>query len=196
MAETIDALDDDLIAWIEDQRVFFVASAPIEGGHVNVSPKAHDTFRVLGPRRVAYLDLTGSGAETIAHMRENGRLTVMFCGFAGPPRILRLFGRGRARPVGSVEFDDLSAHFDELPGMRSIVTLDVERIQSSCGYAVPFMEYRDERPTLQQWAGRKTADELAGYWTEVNATSIDGLPALDPAAAQPRGTDRPDASRT
>ena len=178
MASLVDELDDALIAWIGEQHVFFVASAPQDGGHVNLSPKGHDSFRVLGPTRVAYLDLTGSGAETIAHTRENGRLTIMFCAFTGPPRILRLFGHATAHPVGTPGFESLRTHFDDLPGMRSIVELDVERIQTSCGYAVPFMDHREERPTLQQWARRKGPDELADYWAEKNATSIDGLPAL------------------
>ena len=178
MAKVIDALDDALTAWIAEQHVFFVASAPEDGGHVNLSPKGHDSFRVLGPTHVAYLDLTGSGAETIAHTRENGRLTVMFCAFDGPPRILRLFGQGRAHPVGTPGFDALRPHFEDLPGIRSIVELDVERIQTSCGYAVPFMDLREERPTLKQWADRKDPDQLAAYWAEKNSTSIDGLPAL------------------
>lgn len=180
MAKTIDALDDDLAAWIAAQHVFFVASAPSEGGHVNLSPKGHDCLRVLDERTVAYLDLTGSGAETIAHTRENGRLTIMLCAFEGPPRILRLFGTGVAHPLGSDRFSDLAPRFPAIPGARTIVELAIDRIQTSCGYSVPFMDYREERPTLQQWAARKDEGELAAYWQEKNWTSIDGLPALDP----------------
>lgn len=180
MATTVDVLDAALIEWIAAQPVFFVASAPSQGGHVNLSPKGHDTLRVLDPLRVAYLDLTGSGAETIAHTRDNGRLTVMLCAFTGPPRILRLFGTAHAHPDGSARFAELEHHFPELPGSRSIVELEVERIQTSCGYSVPFMDYREERPTLQQWAARRDRDELAAYWADKNARSIDGLPALDP----------------
>lgn len=179
MAEVLDALDDDLIAWIGQQHVFFVATAPTVGGHVNVSPKGHDTLRVLGPTSVAYLDLTGSGVETIAHTRENGRITIMLCAFEGPPRILRLFGTGTAHPVGSPGFEDLRHHFSELPGTRSIVHVAVERVQTSCGYSIPFHDYRAERPTLVQWAQRK-GDDLPTYWSERNVKSIDGLPALDP----------------
>lgn len=179
MAEVLDVLDAELIEWIAAQPVFFVASAPSEGGHVNVSPKGHDTLRVLGPLTVAYLDLTGSGAETIAHTRDNGRLTIMLCAFAGPPRILRLFGTARAHPEGSPRFAELEHHFALLPGSRSIVELGVDRIQTSCGYSVPFMEYREERPTLQQWAARKDSDQLVAYWADKNARSIDGLPALE-----------------
>jgi hypothetical protein len=180
MASVIDALDDRMIEWIAAQPVYFVASAPSDGGHVNLSPKGHDTLRVLGPRSVAYLDLTGSGAETIAHTRQDGRLTIMLCAFEGPPRILRLFGVGVAHPVGTPRYDELAPLFPDLPGARSIVELDADRIQSSCGYAVPFMTFDRERPTLRQWAERKSPDELADYWADRNATSIDGLPALDP----------------
>jgi hypothetical protein len=180
VAKVVDALDAELIEWIAAQHVFFVASAPSEGGHVNVSPKGHDTLRVLDPVTVAYLDLTGSGAETIAHTRDNGRLTIMLCAFAGPPRILRLFGTAHAHPEGSPRFAELEHRFPSLSGSRSIVVLDVERIQTSCGYSIPFMDYHDERPTLLQWAARKDRDELADYWAAKNTRSIDGLPALEP----------------
>ncbi len=179
MAKVLGSLDAALVEWIEAQHVFFVASAPAAGGHVNLSPKGHDTLRVLDERTVAYLDLTGSGAETIAHTRENGRLTIMLCAFEGPPRILRLFGSARAHPLGSARFAELEPRFPSMPGQRSIVVLDVERIQTSCGYSVPFMDHRAERPTLHQWAARKGDEGIAAYWTEKNTRSIDGLPALD-----------------
>lgn len=179
MAKVIEAIDDALAEWIAAQPVFFVASAPAAGGHVNISPKGHDTLRVLGERSVAYLDLTGSGAETIAHTRENGRLTIMLCAFQGPPRILRLFGTGTAHPKGTARYEQLVDRFPDLPGARSIVELAVDRIQTSCGYAVPFLTYDQERPTLQQWAARRSEDDLAAYRRAKNATSIDGLPALD-----------------
>jgi hypothetical protein len=144
-----------------------------------VSPKGlAGSFAVLGPREVAYLDLTGSGAETIAHTRENGRITIMFCAFEGPPQILRLFGRGAAHRAGSARFEELAPCFEAIPGARSIITVDIERVQTSCGYSIPFMDYREERPTLQQWAARQGDDGLAEYWAERNATSIDGLPTL------------------
>lgn len=179
MAKVFDALDEPLTEWITQQHVFFVATAPVEGGHVSVSPKGHDTLRVLGPTTVAYLDLTGSGAETIAHTRQNGRITIMFCAFEGPPRILRLFGTGTAHPMGAERFEELRPWFPDLVGARSIITIDLDRVQTSCGYSIPFMEYREERPTLIQWAERKGDDGLAAYWDEKNVTSIDGLPALD-----------------
>jgi len=179
MAKVLPEIDDDLATWIAEQHVFFVATAPTAGGHVNLSPKGHDVLRVLGPHRVAYLDLTGSGAETIAHLRDDGRLTMMFCAFEGPPRILRLYGRGIVHVLGSEPYEDLAPRFPDLPGARAIVELEVERIQTSCGFAVPFLTYQGERPTLQQWAARRSDGDLAGYRAERNATSIDGLPAFD-----------------
>jgi len=179
MGKVLDALDPKLTEWIGQQHVFFVATAPSEGGHVNLSPKGHDCFRVLDPNTVAYLDLTGSGAETIAHTRENGRITVMFCALEGPPLILRLFGVGEAHPLGSARYDELVAGFTAVPGARSIITVSVERVQTSCGFSIPFMAYQDDRPTLLQWAERKGDDGLAEYWADKNAESIDGLPALD-----------------
>jgi hypothetical protein len=180
MGTVLDALDATLVDWIGRQHVFFVATAPSEGGHVNLSPKGHDSFRVIDLSTVAYLDLTGSGAETIAHTRQNGRITVMFCAFEGPPQILRLFGSGQAHPVGSPRFDELAARFSTLPGARSIISVAIDRVQTSCGYSIPFMDYRAERPTLQQWAQRKGEDGLRAYWADKNVKSIDGLPALDP----------------
>jgi hypothetical protein len=179
MGKVLDALDEPLTEWIGQQHVFFVASAPSQGGHVNLSPKGHDCLRVLDPSTVAYLDLTGSGAETIAHTRENGRITIMLCAFDGPPLILRLFGLGTAHAVGTAPFEALAPRFPTIPGARSIITVAIERVQTSCGYSVPFMDFRDDRPTLRQWAERKGDDGLREYWAEKNAESIDGLPALD-----------------
>src|SRR3954453_12514481 len=155
MARTHDRLDENLKDWIAEQHLFFVASAPGSGGHVNLSPKGYDTFRILDDVTVAYLDLTGSGVETIAHLRDNGRLTIMFCAFEGPPRILRLFGEGAVVRAGEDGFDELFAAFDPVPGLRSIIRLRIDRIQSSCGYSVPFMSYESERETLRDWADRK-----------------------------------------
>jgi hypothetical protein len=182
MGDAFDELDERLIEWIGEQHVFFVATAPRDGGHVNLSPKGHDALRVLDTRTVAYLDLTGSGAETIAHTRENGRMTIMLCAFEGPPRILRLYGTGTAHALGSARYEELVVRFPEMPGARSIVELVIERVQTSCGYSIPFMDYRDDRPTLHQWAERKGDDGLREYWADKNASSIDGLPALDTGA--------------
>ena len=175
-------LDDDLRAFIARQHVFFVATAPLAaGGHVNVSPKGLDTFRVLGPTRVAYLDLTGSGVETVAHVRENGRLTILFCAFEGRPRVLRLSGRGRVAGPGDPDWAGLAAHFPPLPGARSVVVLDVDRIADSCGFGVPRYAYAGERSQLTEWAETKGADGVLAYQARKNGASIDGLPGLPPA---------------
>ena len=183
MGRSYDAIPDHLTGWMEAQPMFFVATAPLAGdGLVNLSPKGGDTFRVLGANRVAYLDLTGSGAETIAHLRENGRLTVMFCSFDAKPNIVRLYGTGRTVLPGEPEFDALIHRFSANPGARAIITLDVNRVGSSCGYAVPFMELAGPRTRLDDWAAAKGDEALDAYRAEKNAISIDGLPALaDPA---------------
>lgn len=179
MGRTYDGLDDKLTTWIGEQHVFFVATAPSgPDGHVNLSPKGYDSFRVLGPRKVAYLDLTGSGVETISHLQENGRITFMFCAFEGPPRILRLYGTGRVLRPGDAEFDDLVARFPPQLGTRSVIVADLGRIQDSCGYAVPLLSYERERETLVEWAARKGGDGLVDYRADKNASSIDGLPGL------------------
>lgn len=178
MGKVLEALDDRLADWIGQQHVYFVGTAPVDGGHVNVSPKGYDTLRVLDPTTVAYLDLTGSGAETIAHTRDNGRITIMLCAFEGPPLILRLYGSGQAHPAGSARFDDLAQRFPDLPGARAIIEVSLDRVQTSCGYSIPFMEHRGERGTLVEWAERRGDDGLREYWDTRNRTSIDGLPAL------------------
>jgi hypothetical protein len=179
MARTHDTIDDALREWIAAQHVFFVATAPTSvDGHVNVSPKGYDTFRVLDDTTVAYLDLTGSGVETIAHLRDNGRLTIMFCGFEGPPRIVRLFGHGDVVRPGDADHTELAARFDDLPGARAVIRCRVERIQSSCGYSVPFLAFDAERDTLRDWADRKGPEGIEAYQAEKNATSIDGLAGL------------------
>lgn len=186
MARTLDEIDDALAGWIARQPLFFVASAPLAAdGHVNVSPKGPiGTLRVLGPHEIAYLDLTGSGAETVAHLRENGRIVVMLCAFAGPPRIVRLHGRGEAITPGDPRFGELVGGFaSPVPDAahRAIVRVDVTRIARSCGYGVPLMSADGERPHAPAWAERKLRsggpDALRAYRAEQNAESIDGLPA-------------------
>jgi hypothetical protein len=177
MAELYDEITERLQAFITAQQMFFVASAPLNPeGHVNVSPKGLDSLRILSPTRVAYLDLTGSGNETSAHLIENGRITLMFCAFAGPPKILRLFGRGSVALPGSDEWNELRALFDDYPGARQIVTVDVTRVQTSCGYGVPLYDYAGQRDTMIRWAQAKGNDGLVAYRAEKNARSIDGLP--------------------
>jgi hypothetical protein len=179
VAERFSTLSDELAAWWREQPVFFVATAPAGAdGHVNLSPKGYDTLRVLSPTRVAYLDLTGSGVETIAHLRENGRITLMACAFNGSPRISRIYGRGTVHPAGSAGFDALAPEFVPLPGRRSIVDVDVERVSTSCGYAVPMMDVVQERDRLVEWAEKKGDEGITAYWSSKNARSIDGLPGL------------------
>jgi hypothetical protein len=177
MSKVVESITDDLRTFIAQQHIFFVASAPLSAeGHVNISPKGMDTFRVLDSHRVAYLDLTGSGNETSAHLAENGRITVMFCAFVGAPNILRLFGQGSVHLPGSAAWAELAPQFPELPGARQIVTIAVERVQTSCGYAVPFFDFQSERQALVKWAEHKGAEGLDQYHQEKNMRSIDGLP--------------------
>jgi hypothetical protein len=179
MGKLFAEIDDGLREFIARQHVFFVATAPLApGGHVNVSPKGLDTFRVLGPTTVAYLDLTGSGVETVAHLRENGRLTLMFCALSGAPRILRLYGRGQAVETGDADWDRLRGAFPHFDGARSVVVLEVERIADSCGFGVPLFDYHGERPQLPAWADRTGPAGVARYQAEKNRRSIDDLPGL------------------
>ena len=184
MGRTYDRIDERLAAFLLRQPVFFVGTAPLAGdGHVNLSPKGlAGSFAVLDDHRVAYLDLTGSGVETIAHLRENGRIVVMCCAFSGPPRIVRMHGRGRVHVPGEPSFDELRPHFPEQPGVRAVIEVEVERLSDSCGYGVPEMTYVRDRTRLTEWAGaRESEGALADYQAEKNATSIDGLPGLTPA---------------
>jgi hypothetical protein len=177
MAELYNEITERLQAFIAAQHLFLVASAPLSAeGHVNVSPKGLDCLRILSPRRVAYLDLTGSGNETSAHLLENGRITLMFCAFAGPPRILRLVGQGRVVLPGDEEWPELRALFGDLPAIRQIIVADISRVQTSCGYGVPLFEYSGERDTLARWADAKGEAGLESYRAKQNARSIDGLP--------------------
>lgn len=179
MGKTYEALDDRLQAFIRRQHVFFVATAPRdEAAHINLSPKGLDGLAIVDPRTVAYLDLTGSGVETIAHLRENGRIVIMFCAFEGPPNIVRLHGHGEVLEVGSTGFDALAPLFARLAGARSIIRVDVERISDSCGYGVPLYTYQGERSQLVDWAERKGPEGIARYQAERNARSIDGLPGM------------------
>ena len=179
MATAYESITDAMADFVDRQHVFFVATAPSGGeGRVNLSPKGLDSFRILGPNRVAYLDLTGSGAETIAHVRQNGRITFMFCAFDGKPDIIRFYGQGQVNRPGDAVFTELQPLFGERKGVRSIITADIDRASSSCGFAVPKMDFVADRDTLTKWTANKTADDLADYWAEKNTTSIDGLPAI------------------
>jgi hypothetical protein len=173
-------ISPELTAWIGAQRIFFVATAPLSGdGHINSSPKGGEAFRVLGPLEVAYQDYTGSGAETAAHLRENGRLVIMFCAFEGPPKIVRLHGRGAVLTPGQPRFAELAAHFPPNPGTRAIIHLAVNRVSDSCGYSVPFYDYREHRDTLDRWAEKQGPEKMDAYRGKKNVKSIDALPAFD-----------------
>jgi pyridoxamine 5'-phosphate oxidase-like protein len=177
MAKTYPAITDELREFIEAQHMFFVATAPLDAdGHVNLSPKGLDCFRVLGPNQVVYLDLTGSGNETSAHLLENGRITFMFCAFAGPPRILRLYGRGTTLLPSAPAWAELRPLFGEYPGVRQIISAEITRVHTSCGFAVPRYDYVEQRPTLLDWATAQGPDRIVGYRAEKNQVSIDGLP--------------------
>jgi Pyridoxamine 5'-phosphate oxidase len=193
MGKVYPGIDDTLAAWIERQRLFFVATAPLAAdGHVNVSPKGDlRWFRILAPNEVAYLDFVGSGAETIAHVRENGRIVLMFCAFDGPPKIVRLHGTAEVLPAEH----QLAAVFDPPEhAVRSVIRVDVERVSDSCGYGVPLMQFDGKRTQYDAWVDKKVRDGgLEDYVAEKNAVSIDGLPAV--AAASGR-LDADDVART
>jgi hypothetical protein len=178
MGKVFDHITDDLQTFIREQHLFFVATAPLSGdGHVNLSPKGMDSFRVLSPNRVCYLDMTGSGNETSAHITEDGRITFMFCAFEGPPNIVRLYGQGRTILPDSPEWDELAGRFTLYLGKRQIIVANIHRVSTSCGYAVPRFEYAGERDTLVKYWAAKGEDTIPGYQREKNSSSIDGLAA-------------------
>ena len=179
MADVHDSINEKLQAFIASQHIFFVASAPLSGkGHVNLSPKGLDSFRVLTPHRVAYMDIISSGNETSAHVFENGRITFMFCSFEGAPSILRLYGKGRAVLPGQPEWSELAAHFTVYASSRQIIVAEIQRVQTSCGYGVPLYAYCGERDQHFKWAEHKGSEGLQAYRDENNLISIDGLPTL------------------
>jgi hypothetical protein len=179
MAKILNGIDDDLKKWIEEQKIFFVGSAPLsQDGHVNISPKGGDSFRVLGESRVAYVDYTGSGIETASHLRENGRIVIMFCSFDGPPKIVRFHGIGKIVMVGEPEFDELVQLFPSHIGTRLIIEVNVNRIASSCGYSVPLYQFVGNRDVLDKWSIAKGVDGLRDYRIAKNSVSIDGLPGI------------------
>lgn len=179
MAKVFEKIDEKMRAWVGKQRMFFVATAPLAGdGFVNCSPKGLDAFRVIDDHTVAYIDLTGSGVETIAHLKENGRIVLMFCSFEAAPRIVRFHGRGAAHEAGSAAFNALAPHFPQLAGVRSIIVVDVQRISDSCGFGVPLMDFKAERTTLTDHWSQSGEDKAADYRRKENAQSLDGLPGI------------------
>ncbi|KAF9408169.1 hypothetical protein BGZ94_002425 [Podila epigama] len=185
MGEYYDIIEEKLIEWIKKQKIFFVASAPLDAnGKVNVSPKGYDALRVINQNKVCYLELTGSGAETQSHVDENGRITIMFCAFEGGPRITRLWGRGRVARVDTPEFNTLlESHYRdsdlyETKGKRAIIVVDVYKVGTSCGFAVPYMEYKGDRPALVNYWKSKSEKDVHEYWVRKNTFSLDGLPSM------------------
>jgi hypothetical protein len=177
MAKFFDSIEEQHIAFIEKQQMFFTASAPLSpSGHINLSPKGLDCFRVLSSSKIAYMDIIGSGNETSAHLLENGRITLMFCSFDVPPNILRLYGKGYTVLPSHPEWDALAPNFKLLLSTRQIIVADIEKVQTSCGFSVPLYEYAGERDHAIKWAEHKGQEGLENYKKEKNRISLDGLP--------------------
>ena len=176
MAKSYPQLTDDFTQWIHQQSLFFVATAPLSpDGHVNVSPKGLDSFRVISPTLVGYLDLTGSGNETSAHVAENERITLMWCALTGAPRILRIYGNGEVVLPDTARWQKFIPHFTQLPGARQLIIITVEQVTTSCGFAVPLFSFEGERDTLTRWAEQKGSVGIQQYQQQKNLRSIDGL---------------------
>jgi hypothetical protein len=186
MGKVHDAIDGDLRTFIEAQHMFFVATAPAAGGHINLSPKGLDTLRIIDGRAIVYLDYVGSGAETIAHLNENGRIVVMVCAFDGSPKIVRLHGRGEAIEPQHADYAALRGLFPADEQARAVIRVHVDRISDSCGYGVPLYRFQGDRTQLRAWAERKGEDGLVEYQEKNNGESIDGLPALTWVQRRPR----------
>ncbi|HFD79612.1 MAG TPA: pyridoxamine 5'-phosphate oxidase family protein [Gammaproteobacteria bacterium] len=175
MGKRYTELPEKLKTFVEAQKLFFVGTAAADG-RVNISPKGMDSLRVLGKNRIVWLNVTGSGNETSAHVQENARMTLMFAAFEGSPMILRLYGEARVIHQSDPEWEELFALFDPLPGARQIFDLTIDLVQTSCGMAVPFFDYAGERTQLNDWARKKGKDGIRAYWKEKNQTSLDGKP--------------------
>ncbi|MFN8348925.1 MAG: pyridoxamine 5'-phosphate oxidase family protein [Spirosomataceae bacterium] len=175
MGKQLDQISPDLQEFIQKQKIFFVATA-MSTGKVNLSPKGMDSFRVLDPKRVMWLNVTGSGNETAAHLQENDRITVMFCAFEGKPLILRLYGTGKAYHPRDPEWNEYIDLFPSLPGARQLIDIEVEMVQTSCGMAVPFMDFNRERDELKKWAQKQEEEGVKEYWNNKNTVSLDGHP--------------------
>jgi hypothetical protein len=191
MGKTFDEIDDSLADLLLRQKMFFVATAPLlQDGHINLSPKGLDSFRILDQRTVAYADLVGSGIETVAHLKENGRIVLMFCAFEGSPKIVRLHGGGEVIESAHPEFESLRARFPDFIGLRTIIRVHCTRISDSCGFGVPLYEYRGQRTQLLDWADRKGVENLPEYQRQNNSRSIDGLSGVNPKSKRHSGEDQ------
>ncbi len=180
MSKQHECITPELEAWISQQKIFFVATAPLSSeGHVNASPKGGDSFRVLGPLEAVYQDYTGSGAETVAHVRENGRIVIMFCAFDGAPKIVRLHGRATVIEPGHPKCSEIEALFPTNPGTRAYIHVAVNRVSDSCGFSVPYYDFRENRDILDRWAVKQGPEKLEDYRARKNRKSIDGLSAFE-----------------
>lgn len=178
MGDVFKVIDQQLEEWIGEQKLFFVSTSPLDAdGHINTSPKGLDSFRILGPTTVAYADFNGSGIETAAHLKENGRILIMMCAFSGPPRIVRLHGVGEYLEPGTEGFENLNSEF-EIESLRGIVSVDLKRISDSCGYGVPKYDFVEDRRALPKWCDSLTSEKMSEYQEKNNSTSIDGLPGI------------------
>jgi hypothetical protein len=175
MGKAYDQIDDDQVQFIIHQQLFFVATAPTEG-RINLSPKGLDCLRIINPNQVVWLNLTGSGNETAAHLMQDSRMTLMFCAFEGDPKILRLYGQATSHHEGSEVWDEHIGRFPRLPGARQIIVMDIDSVVSSCGFGVPLFEYLGQREKLPEWAEKKGEKGIRDYWVERNNRSIDGEP--------------------
>lgn len=180
MGKVFPVLDDRWKKWIGQQKMFFVSTAPMAAeGLINCSPKGLDSFRIIDELTVAYIDLAGSGIETVAHLKENGRITIMFCAFEGAPKILRLYGKGEVLKKGTADFNELKSLFPDYQGARSIIVVRIRRIQDACGFSVPNYTYEGQRDTLLKWADAKGGEPgVKEYVNDRNKKSIDGLPGI------------------
>ncbi len=179
MGKILEAIDADLAAWIRRQRLFFVATAPSNGELINCSPKGLDTLQIVGPRELAYIDVGGSGVETVAHLKENGRIVVMLCAFEGPPKIFRFYGKGSVVEPHHGDFASLLATFPEPPACRAIIRIAVTRIQDSCGYGVPLYEFKRDRDSLPRFLESKAPGQVQEFIAKHNATSLEGMSGLE-----------------
>jgi hypothetical protein len=180
MGKDYQEIDERMQSWIKQQHVFFVSTAPLKSdGLINCSPKGLDCLRVLGPRKIAYADTGGSGAETIAHLKENGRIVIMLCAFKGPPKIIRFYGRGVSVEPHESDFKSLCSHFSPLPAIRNFIVVEVDRIRDSCGYGVPNYEFIGDRDSLPNFFANQDEEAILQYRVDRNETSLDGLPALN-----------------
>lgn len=175
MAKFYDHLEPQLIEFIEAQKMFFTGTAA-QDGRVNVSPKGTDSLRVLSPHKIAWLNLTGSGNETAAHLKLVNRITLMFCAFEGKPLILRVYGTAKTIHKQDAEWGEYIARFGEIHGARNIFVVEIDSVQTSCGFAVPYMDYKEDRSILTDWAAKKSDEEMTEYWEQKNVKSIDGFP--------------------